>query len=375
MRKLLITSTDLMMIQFLVPHVTYLSENGFHVELACSEVGGRMAEVREALGHAAKSIHTVRLERSPANPRNLLGYADMRRLLQENQYDIIWTNEPVMGVVTRLAARDARRSGTQVVYMCHGFHFFKGASKLNWLVFYPIERFMSRFCDCIVTMNEEDYQRASTFHALNVHKIPGVGVDFSRFVNDVTPEQRKLKREELGVSENAFFLLSVGELTHRKNHEVVLRALHQLQDPNIRYIICGKGKLQPKLETMVQQLGLTGQVSFPGYRMDLSIIYHCADCFIFPSLQEGLPFALMEAMSSGLPILCSRIRGNVDLIDDPQGGILCDANNADQFCEALKRITSFDPQTLADYNRKKLKTFSLENTKVLLADLLNQLNP
>ena len=181
MKKLLITSTDMMMIQFLIPHVKYLSENGFCVEIACSVVGDRLEDVRKALEDVSCVIHTVRLERSPASPRYLLGYGDMKRLLQENRYDIIWTIEPVMGVVTRLAARKARKTGTKVVYMCHGFHFYKGASLANWLIFYPVERVMSRLCDAIVTMNQEDYARAQSFKAKAVYKIPGVGVDTRRF--------------------------------------------------------------------------------------------------------------------------------------------------------------------------------------------------
>ncbi len=373
MKKILITSTDLMMIQFLVPHVRHLHENGFSVEIACSEVGGRMNEVRGALEEATDAIHCVRLERNPVSPRNLLGYRDMRRLLEENQYDIIWTNEPVMGVVTRLAARDARKSGTRVVYMCHGFHFFKGASVPNWLLFYPVERVMSRFCDAIITMNEEDYQRAKTFHAKQIYKIPGVGVDAARFLSKITPEERSSKRAELGIPEDAFFLLSVGELTKRKNHEVILRALHKLQDPGIHYVVCGKGNLQPKLEALVQELGLSGQVQFPGYRTDLSVIYHCADCFVFPSVHEGLPFALMEAMASGLPIICSRIRGNVDLIDAPQGGILCDTFSCEQFCTALEQIRTVDQNSIAEYNNCKLIEFYLDNTKILIHKLMQEL--
>ena len=369
MTKLLITSTELMMIQFLVPHVKYLTEQGYHVEIACSDVGGRMEDVRSALEGVVKKIHTLRLERSPLSPRNALGYQDLRRLLKENHYDIIWTNEPVMGVITRLAANKYRRKGTKVVYMCHGFHFFKGAGALNWLVFYPIERFMSRFCDCIVTMNEEDCRRAQTFHAKRVEKIPGVGVDAARFQAEVSSSVRSSKRQELGIPQDAYLLLSVGELTKRKNHEIVLRALQELNDPSIQYAICGVGNLQPYLESLVQELGLQQQVHFLGYRMDIPDMMHTADCFLFPSLQEGLPFALMEAMSCGLPIIASRIRGNVDLIDDPEGGILCDVHSSSDFSAAIQRVRSTDTSAYAAYNRTKVKGFYSEHTKPLLAEL------
>lgn len=372
MKKLLITSTDMMMIQFLIPHVRYLSENGFQVELACSVVGDRLGDVKKALADVPCVIHTVRLERSPAKLKNLSGYRDMKRLLKENRYDLIWTNEPVMGVVTRLAARNARKQGTKVLYMCHGFHFYKGAPLLNWMLYYPVERLMSRFCDTIVTINREDEERAKKFHTAKVYRIYGAGVDSSRFQTG-SGISRAEKRCRLGLPQEAWILLSIGELTKRKNHEVVLRAMKEMKDPSVQYIICGKGNLQGHLERLVKDLGLEQQVHFLGYRGDIPDICRMADCFVFPSLQEGLPFALMEAMSSGLPIVCSDIRGNVDLIDDGQGGIVCDAHSVEQFYEALTKLRNADPAPMAAYNREKVKTFALEHTKTQVREIFEGL--
>ena len=156
MKRILLTCTDLMTIQFMVPHIRYLAENGFSVDLACSVVGDRLEDVKHAVGNVAK-IHTLRLVRSPFSPVNLKGYGDLKRILAENEYDIIWTNEPVMGVMTRFAARKVRKKGTKVLYMAHGFHFFKGAPLLNWLMWAPTEIIMSRFNDILVTINWEDY--------------------------------------------------------------------------------------------------------------------------------------------------------------------------------------------------------------------------
>ena len=372
MKKLLITSTDLMMIQFLVPHVRHLSEQGFHVEIACSVVGDRIDEVRKAVEGYARAVHTVRLERSPVSPNNLKGYGDMKRLLTENYYDVIWTNEPVMGVVTRLAARKLRRKGTKVFYMCHGFHFFKGASLPNWLIFYPVERIMAYFCDGIITMNREDYERAETFRACSVHKIPGVGVDVRRFHFRNAPDLRIAKRIQLGIPQDAYVLLSVGELTRRKNQEVALRALKKLADPSIHYVLCGKGDLRAHLEQVAAELGLTEQVHFLGYRLDVPEMYRMADCFVFPSVHEGLPFALMEAMESGLPIVASRIRGNVDLIDDGIGGILCDVYNSDDYYTAVRKIQGMDKEKMVAHNRRKLAGFDLSHTRKQISEIFEK---
>lgn len=372
MKKLLITSTDMMMIQFLIPHVRYLSENGYAVEIACSVVGDRLEDVRKALEGVPCTIHTVRLERSPASPRNLLGYRDMKQLLKENRYDIIWTNEPVMGVVTRLAARKARKTGTKVVYMCHGFHFYKGASPVNWLIFYPVERLMAHTCDAIVTMNQEDYARAQSFKTKAVYKIPGVGVDTSRFSTEGTQEQRLEKRRQLGLPEDAYVVLTVGELTKRKNQKVILDALAQLNDPIVHYVLCGRGDQREALEQQAKALGIADRVHFLGYRLDVPEIYRTADCFAFSSIHEGLPFALMEAMASGLPIVASRIRGNVDLIDDGQGGILCDVHSSEQYWGGFVRIRSMDMEVMVGHNRIKLREYDVDGVKSSILEILKE---
>lgn len=371
MKKLLITCTDLMMIQFLVPHVRYLSENGYRVEIACSNVGQRMDDVAQRLSDLPVRIHTVSLTRSPFSLTNLRGYREMKRLLAENTYDIIWTNEPFMGVVTRLAARKARKRGTKVLYMCHGFHFYKGAPKQNWLLYYPVERLLSRYCDAIVTINREDEARAKAFHQAKVYRLPGAGVNTHRF-QSVSHISREEKRTELGLPQNSWVILSVGELTRRKNHEVVLQAIAQMHDRNVQYVICGKGELQPYLERTAKAMGIAPQVHFLGYRGDIPQICRMADCFAFPSLQEGLPFALMEAMVSGLPIVCSRIRGNMDLIDDGIGGILCAPHSSAQFLSALTRLRNADPTPMALHNREKLLAFDVAEIQKQIKALIDE---
>lgn len=372
MKRILITSTDLMMIQFLAPHVRYLAQQGYAVDIACSVVGDRISDVRRELEDTVGQIHILRLERSPVSFRNFSGYRDLKKLLRENRYDLIWTNEPVMGAATRLAARSARRQGTAVVYMCHGFHFFRGAGLLNWAVFYPAERLLCRLCDAIVTMNREDYARAQTFPAGRVYRIPGVGVDIRRFSAGGYPEFRLAKRRQLGIPEDAWVALTVGELTKRKNQKVLLRAVHLLEDPGCHLVLCGRGDRQKELEQLASELGIRDRVHFLGYRLDIPEIYRMADCFLFSSLQEGLPFALMEAMQSGLPIAASAIRGNVDLIQQGKGGVLCDPRSPSQFADGLRQLRAMDAGAMAQYNRRSLKKYDLENTKPLIRGILEE---
>ena len=336
MKKLLITSTELMMIQFLVPHVKYLTEQGYHVEIACSEVGGRMDDVRIALDGVVDAIHTLRLERSPVNPRNFLGYQDLKKLLEENHYDIIWTNEPVMGVVTRLAANKYRRKGTKVIYMVHGFHFYKGSSLPSWLMYCPIETILSGCMDTLVTINWEDYHWAQKhLHVPRLAHIDGIGVDFSRLCEE---DCRDAKREELGISPDELMILSVGELQTRKNHEVMIRAVAKLNNPKVRYVICGRGVLQDHLQKLAEELGIRDRVSFLGYRKDIPQIMRAADIYAHPSKREGLGLASLEAMACGLPLVTSNVQGIPDYVENGVTGFMCGPTDVDGFVRHLKTL-------------------------------------
>lgn len=371
-KRILITSTDLMMIQFLVPHVQNLAEHGYEVEIACSEVGGRMNEVREKLKDYTRAIHTVRLVRSPASLTNLKGYQDMKQVINTGKYDIIWTNEPVMGVVTRLAARAARKSGTKVLYMVHGFHFYKGAPLVNWMVYYPVERWASRFCDEIITINKEDYGRAKRFHAQEVRYIHGIGIDMSR----LHPGETQCDiRKELGLSTDSFLVLSVGELLPRKNQQVVIRALGRLKDKNIHYILCGKGKKRDQLTMLAKKNGIENQVHFLGYRKDVADIYGQTDLLALPSRREGLGLAGLEGMYCGLPLVTSNINGIRDYMENGKTGFMYDPDDAEGFARGILKMKNSLKmrQGFGSYNRKVVIPFCIENSKQEVLKLIQEL--
>ena len=331
--RILITCTDSMMKQFLEPHVRNLAENGYEVEIACSEVLNRMTEVRQDLGQLVP-VHELHLKRSPLAVSNARGYRELKKLIHTGRYDLIWTNEPVMGVATRLAARKARRHGTKVLYMVHGFHFYKGAPLPNWLVFCPVERLMASRADCICTINREDYARAQKMHTPRAAYIHGVGIDTGRLQPGDNPAGL---RQELGLPEDAFLVLSVGELNGNKNQQVIIRAVARLKDPAVHYVLCGKGDQRQTLEVLAKELNIAGQVHFLGYRRDIADICRQSDVFALPSRREGLPFAAMEAMYCGLPLVNSGIRGLTDITEDGVSGYVCGPDDAECYAESSQR--------------------------------------
>lgn len=370
-KKILITSTDLMMVQFLVPHVKNLSENGYEVEIACSDVGGRVDEIRQKLDGYIKEFHIVDLVRSPFSLGNLKGYRQMKQIIKNGGYDIVWTNEPVMGIVTRLAARKHRKNGLKVMYMAHGFHFYKGAPLINWMLYYPVEKIMSSKTDLLVTVNKEDYARSQKMRAKKVEYIHGIGIDTSRLEN---AEENSNIREELGLGEDEFIIVSVGELNENKNHKVIIKALAKLNDKNVHYVICGKGDKLDELTSLAKELAVDENVHFLGYRKDIAGILKKSDVFAMPSYREGLPVSTLEAMLCGLPVLSSKIRGLVDVMEDDVSGYMYSPNDADGFADGLAKLRS-DPDLRSKMGARNIETvkpFCIEETKVQIENFLNE---
>lgn len=294
---------------FHLPYLKWFKEQGYEVHVAAKN-----DFINEpCIIPNCDKYYDIKFARFPFSKTNIKAYKQLKKLIQENNYDIIHCHTPVAGVLTRLAAR--KNKNTTVIYTAHGFHFFKGAPLLNWLIYYPVERFCARFTDKLITINKEDYERAKRFSLRKngkVYYVLGVGINLEKIQKlKVDVKQKKI---ELGMSENTPILLSVGELNKNKNHETVLQALSELKDKNFIYLICGRGVLKEYLERKIQELHLENKAKLLGYRSDVIKILKTADLFIFPSKREGLPVSVIEAMAAGLPIIASNVRGNRDLI-------------------------------------------------------------
>jgi len=359
-----------MMKQFLEPHVRYLIKNGYDVEIACSEVLSRLKEIQEDLG-AYVPIHKLNLRRSPLSPINLKGYFELRNLLEKGNFDLVWTNEPVMGVLTRIAARNVRKRGTKVLYMVHGFHFYDGAPFFSWLIYYPIESVMARFTDVVCTINQEDFRRASRMGFPKVAYIHGIGVDTERF------QQKRGTtdiRKELNLSDDAFLALSVGELNKNKNQQVVLRAIAALHDQSVHYILCGKGVLRKRLERLARCLGIAQNVHFLGYRMDVNEIYRQADVFVQSSWREGMPLAPLEAAWNDVPTIVSTARGATDLVEDGVSGFVNRPDDPEGFARSIKKLRK-DPtlrRQMASRAKELARPFAVEHTRNELVEVISE---
>lgn len=346
-KALIITTVSGFVPQFEMNNVKILQKLGYEVHYASNFKNPFYGKDNSRLKNTNIFCHQVDFERSPYKLKsNWNSYKQLMRLEKENSFDLVHCHTPMGGALGRLVfGRDKR---CKCVYTAHGFHFFKGAPLKNWLLYYPIEKWLSKYTDVIITINKEDYKRAKGFYAKKVEYVPGVGIDTGKFRKDELI--RNKIRKKYGLHEDTIILLSVGELNKGKNHKAVIKALRHM-DRNICYFICGKGNERKYLEGLVKRMNLEDRVFLLGYVRDIYKVYQLADIFVFPSLREGLPVSLMEAMSCGLPCIVSNIRGNRELVKPKKGGVLLDSFYSKALEKALKKVK----KNMGGYNRRKIK--------------------
>jgi glycosyltransferase EpsD len=316
---------------FYLPQLQWLKEEGYEVHVAARNDTG---EDTCAPAHCDRFFN-VPFSRSLCSAENITAYRTLKKLLQENDYTLVACSTPIAAMLTRIAARRLFNKGLKIIYHAHGFHFYKGAPWFNWWLYYPAERFLSRFTTAIVTLNKEDTQRAASFHAPAYNSL-GPGVDIKKVA---TPSICKNDlRAGLSIPEGGIVVLSVGELNDNKNHIVILNALAKLPYDNVYYIICGEGKNRGRLLAASQRLGLGGRLILAGFQHCVADYYNAADIFAFPSIREGIGQSSIEAMAAGLPLVTSRARGVIEYAIEGETALLCDYNDVAGFSRNLKRL-------------------------------------
>ena len=338
MKKALLTASVASMLDnFNRSNMDILLSFGYEVTLAanfCTEEDNTpqknikiFAEEMKAKGVKIKQID---FSRNPKNIREQFrSVKQMKELVAKERFDIIHCHSPIGAAITRIVAGKFRKKHhLKIIYTAHGFHFYKGAPFKNWLIYYPMEYILSRYTDILITLNAEDYRLAKRkFKIKDILYVPGVGIDIEKFGKAVFNMSEKKK--ELGLGEKDIMLLSVGDLSANKNHEAVILAMGKLNNKSLHYYIAGKGKLENMLKKTAEANGCRSNVHILGYRTDIAELCQVADIFVFPSLREGLPVALMEAMAAGVPCIATKIRGNVDLIESGKNGILTSPDSKD----------------------------------------------
>lgn len=320
--------------------------------------------------------HQIDFSRNPYSKENLVAYRQLKNLLDENYYDLIHTQSPSGGAVTRLAARGTRKKGTKILYTAHGFHFFKGASKRNWIIYFTIEKILSMYTDSIITINDEDFKNAnSKLNAKSVKYIHGVGIDLERF-EPQSQEKKNALRLENNFNSNDYIFIYVGELSYRKQQDLIIKAASKVKKnlPNLKILFVGTGGLEEEYKENVKKMNLENNVIFLGYRNDVPKLMALSDVGISASRQEGLPLNIMEAMATGLPLIVTNSRGNRDLVTQNENGLIVGLSDSVEMAKAINTLYN-DKNLALDFkksNLEKVKLYSIEKVSKEMKDIYEE---
>lgn len=365
----MVASVPSMIGQFNMDNICILIELGYDVTVACNFKDRSVWDenkiidlIRELEERNVKIIQVDFTRKIFDLESHFRAYRKLVKILEKNQYDFLHCHTPIASAITRLAAK---KQNVKIIYTAHGFHFYKGSPLINWVLFYQIERYLSKCTDVIITINNEDYRRAkSNFFSKKVVKIPGVGIDCAAIRKCIVNKGEL--RKKLNIPQNSFVLLSVGELSKNKNHEVILSALRQLKNRKIYYLIVGKGKLKEKYTKLIKNYKLEENVKLLGYRDDVYKLCKESDVFVQPSKREGLGIAALEGMAIGLPLISSNASGIKDYSENGKTGFCC--NNAKEYAKAIDNLYNNKDlrKKMSKYNLKKVEEYDISKTREIM---------
>ena len=364
MKKVLFTATlDSHILCFHIPYLKWFKEQGYEVHVATNG--------KENIPYCDKK-HIITFERNPIKFENLKAIKDLKKIINDEQYDIIHCNTPVGSVITRIAAIKARKNGTKVIYTAHGFHFYKGAPLLNWVLYYPIEKIMSRYTDCLITINEEDYKIAKKkFKKIKeIKKVPGVGFNTEKFNSDVTEKEKNFLKESLNIKDEKV-LTYIAELNKNKNQIFLINVIEKLIQENkkIKLLLVGDGEYKEHYLQAIEKKKLKNNIILLGKRDDILQILSITDIYVASSIREGLPVNIMEAMYMKLPIVAFDNRGHRELISNNINGFII--NDEDMMKKRIIEIINNKElnEEFIKNNNEIINKYTIKNVLEIMTDI------
>ena len=361
---LILATTGDFMEKFELSDARLLQRLGYRVHYGANLREPSWFSGKERLKKRGILTHQVTMARSPfLLTMNLRALREILELIRRYHICLIHCHTPVGGLLGRLAGIVSRERPL-VIYTAHGFHFYRGASVLSWLFYYPVEYLLARGTDILLVINREDQllaKRLPLRRRGEVYRIPGVGLDRKKF-SPPTGEERQEARRQLGIGED-FFLVSVGELNENKNHRAVLEALMFIRKKRgslegFQYGICGGGYYQEQLDGWIRRRGLSGRVRLYGHCSQVRRVLAAADLFVFPSRREGLGMAALEALSMGIPVLAADNRGSREYVRPGENGYLCPWDQPEAFAAEILRL-----QGMEENRRRRMRKACLRSSR------------
>lgn len=354
-------------VAFHLPYMKWLKEQGCEVHCAANGGEVRVPIVDKQFG--------ICIQRSPFHLDNIKAYKELKDIIRRENYDLVHCHTAMGAVVARLASQSFRKHGNlKVLYTAHGFHFFKGSPFQYWFFYYPVEKYLSRFTDAIITINHEDYNLIKTHRFKNgkTFIIPGIGINTDRLFQQTIGLKKEL-RQQYGYKVDDMILIYIAEYIERKNHKFILDAMPYLvrKIPNIKVLFAGKGRLFEETKDYARKLQVQDYVDFLGFRKDIAQLIALSDIGISSSRQEGLPMNIAEELYVGLPVVVSEERGHKELVEQDVNGFIYPQMDRDSFIQAVVNLAE-NPVLRAKMSEnavRMIQKFTIENTLKVMANI------
>lgn len=360
---------------FMLSSILAANKSNYQFDIAFNMNEADIELLDEDCNKLGIKYYNICFQRNPLNIKNIVAYKQLNRIIKEGHYDVIHCNTVIAGILGRLCGKKNRVP--KIIYMVHGFHFHKKSSFLKWIMYYPVEKFMSRYNDYTITINKEDYAISKKMHSTNNIFVHGVGVNIER----IDETQKKIDKEKVlkenGIANDRIIITNVGELRKLKNQLVLIKSMKNIvkENNNVVLLICGKGKLEEKYKKYIKKNRLEQNVKLLGFKDNVLEILLISDIFVFPSYREGLSAALMEAMACGLPIVCSNIRGNNDLVKQGVNGYLCYPNKMTDIKNCISLLINDEKlrKVMGIESKKIIKNYDINNSISEINSIYNEI--
>lgn len=338
MKKILFVASTLSHIEnFHIPYLKYFKDNGYIVHV----IG--KSNNKSNIPYVDKIID-MPFEKNMFSIKNFIISFKISKIIKSENYDIVSIHTALAAFFARLGIMLSLKKPRLVINTVHGYLFDRNSSLIKRIIMILAEKLTKCVTDTIIVMNSQDYHIAKKYklYKNSIYLVDGMGVNLSKFPK-ASLDEKILLRKKYSFSVNDFLLVYVAEFSKRKNQKFLIDSLKNLLNDgynNIKLVLLGDGKLLNELMNYSKELNISNNVVFVGYSKETCSYYQLSDICVSSSRIEGLPFNIMEAMSVGLPIVASNVKGHEDLIVPNKNGLLFEYDNTNEFCKCIKLIYS-----------------------------------
>ena len=376
MKKILFAASTLSHIEnFHIPYLKYFKDTGFEVHI----IG---KENNKLLIPYVDKVIPINFEKNMFSIKNFISAFRISKLIRKEKYSIISTHTILASFFTRLGIMLSLKEHPLVINTVHGYLFDENSNILKKNIMILAEKFVRPVTDTLLVMNSTDYEIAKKYslYKKNLYSIDGMGINALKFPFS-TEENKSYLREKYNIPKDDFLLIYVAEFSKRKNQLFLIDSIKSLISEgynNVKLLLIGDGILLNNMKEYSKTLGIENNIIFKGYIKEVYDYYQISDICVSSSRIEGLPFNLMEAMSTGLPVIASKIKGHIDLVDPEENGFLYEYNNINEFCKHVKILYNdrdlLNKMRISSHNLSK--NYSLESvfpeiTRIMINEIKN----